>query len=757
MSDKKKKSSKTSRLRALIKKKSTGKDLYKRYELLWQFALDKYLKFMNIENLTDHGEKHVLNVEKYIYRLLTEKARGKLSAFDIFCLLSACCLHDIGMIVKKKSSEPYFKVRQDHHLRTKKLLKERYSEFHLDNQQEAKIIGEICYSHGTPSLDELMPYDNWSIAEHGDVNALLIGALLRIGDLLDLNFLRAPILVADLKKIEGISLYHWKLHSKISDIKIDHENREISIHAIAENEYDLSELYRLKNLVEKELTIVNEIFRNNEIFLDKVSLHTNLDNKKVLSKENPFLKLASFDWSKHVAFFGRDRETDDIRDRVFSGKLLVLVGESGVGKTSLLNAGLKQELIENGHYVFGSRASKTFQEDLLKNMKTQLPQFKSKDIFHLLENISSAGFELTVFIDQFEELFTLHAHNEIKSKMLNFFENILSNDKLSTKIVLSLREDFLAELWEVSENIPALYDRKNTYRLKRLARENARQIIVNTIEFINYSIEDDLVEELLDDFTQRDEGIYPPYIQIVCHEIFKHHKDTYKKSEETPISLATYKKFSSEELSGVEKIIVEYFEEILDGFSFEERTVIHEILAPMITYFYTKQRITYEQILEINNNRIDDIDKTLDRLIKHRIINKIETEKNEYELIHDFLAKKILENKPSLGVSSKIKKAIEYIEDNFGKQVSLEDIATNVGFSREHFSRIFKVEMKENFIDYLNKRRIEEAKRYIRKDPRIKVVDMYRQVGFANQQHFTKIFKKVTGYTPNAYRKKVIE
>jgi ABC-type multidrug transport system fused ATPase/permease subunit len=342
MSDTRKINLKTYRLRGLLKKKS--KDLYKRFESLWQFALDNYLKFMNIENYTNHGEDHVLNVEKNIYSLLTKKAIEALSDFDTFCLLSSCCLHDIGMITKQKSSESYSKVRQNHHLRVKQLLEERYSECHL-NQQEARIIGEICYSHGTPNMDELAPYDNWSIAEHGKVNALLIGALLRIGDLLDLNFLRAPTLVADLKKIKGISLYHWKLHSKISDIKIDHEKREISIHAIADNEHDLSELYRLKNWIEKELNIVIEIFRRNEIFLDKVSLHTNLDRKKVLSRENPFLKLASFDWSQHVAFFGRDKEITDIHERVVSGKLLVLVGESGVGKTSLLNAGLKQELI----------------------------------------------------------------------------------------------------------------------------------------------------------------------------------------------------------------------------------------------------------------------------------------------------------------------------------------------------------------------------------------------------------------------------
>jgi len=121
------------------------------------------------------------------------------------------------------------------------------------------------------------------------------------------------------------------------------------------------------------------------------------------------------------------------------------------------------------------------------------------------------------------------------------------------------------------------------------------------------------------------------------------------------------------------------------------------------------------------------------------------------------LCGKVPGKKITLGRSSKIKKALDYIENNFEKQVSLQAIAGSIGFSREHFSRLFKVEMKENFIDYLNKRRIEEAKKYIRKDPRIKVIEIYRQVGFTNQQHFTKIFKKVTDLTPNAYRKKVLE
>ena len=739
----------TYRLRGLLKKES--RDLFKRHELLWKFALDNYLKFMNVEDYTNHGEDHVLNIEKSVYSLITEKAREKLSPFEIFCLLSAICLHDLGMIVKEKMDEQYFSVRKDHHIRVRQLLEERHNEFQL-NQQEAKIIGEICYGHGTPSLDDLEAYDNWSVAPFGEVNAVFLTALLRIGDLIDLSFLRAPKLVADLRKISGESLNHWKLHNKISDIKIDHENEGISIFATADNEYDLSELYKLRNWIESELTIVREAFEKNGVFLNTVSLHTNLDKKKVLSKENPFLKLASFDWSKHMAFFGRDREIADIKKKIIPGKLLVLVGESGVGKTSLLKAGLKQRLIEKGFYVFEIRISDSFQDEFLKNVSAQFSEIKSRDVFHLLGKVSSEKLDLIVFIDQFEELFTFYGHNDVKGKMLSFLEKILNSGKINTKIILSLREDFLAELWEVSARIPVLYNRVNTYRLKKLSRENAKEAITNTIEYINYSIDDELVQHMLDDFTQEDEGIYPPYIQIVCHETFKHHKDRHKeKSEETPLSLAVY-----ESLGGADKIIADYFKEILDGFNYEERTVINEILAPMITYFHTKQRISYEEILKINEKRID-IDKTLSRLIDHRIIKKIETEKNEYELIHDFLAKKILENKPAMGISSSIKKAIEFIETNFDRPISLQEVSGSVRFSREHFCRLFKAETGELFTDYINKRRIEEAKKYMKKDPRIKIIEVYPKVGFTNQQHFTKTFKKFTGNTPNEYKRTLIE
>ncbi len=756
-----KKGKDTIRLRSLLQEtiqkadRESERELYSRYQALWKFSRDEYLDFLNVANYTNHGVKHAQAVEKNIANLLTETARENLEPFELFCLLAACCLHDIGMIDRKEPDEPIETIRPEHHIRVKELLKERYREFQL-NEHEATTIGEICYGHGISSLEEL-DFQEWSVAPYGTVNVSFLTALLRIGDLLDLSFLRAPTLVADLRKIEGVSLRHWNLHEKISDVQIDHENKEILIFARVDNEHDLCELYSLKNWADRELQKVRAELAENGIFLETVSLRTKYNKKKVvLNKQNPFIRLDSFDWDKHVAFFGRDKETRHIAKITEDRDIVILVGESGVGKTSLLNAGLKQKLIEDGVYVFESRVTHAFSEEFKNHLVEQFPSAKDKSLPDALKNISKSGFRVAHLIDQFEELFTFFKEEEKRLEILDYISKVVSDKSINTRLIISLREDFLAELWEVSvsDQILALYDRDNTYRLKKLNRDNAGQIIVNTLKHVKHSIEDELLERLLDDFTKKEESIYPPYIQIVCHEIFKQHKSAHKeKSGEMPLALYSYQR-----LGGSEKIITDYFDEILDGFTLEERTVINDIMECMITLFYTKQRVSLKQILDINGGRID-IENTLERLIKHRIINKIETDperSNEYELVHDFLAKKIMENKPGRWLSSNINRAIVYIEEHLSEQITLEDMAKHLGISREHFCRSFRKEAGQNFVDYVNKKRVEEVKKLLQRDPMIKFKEIYTSVGFTNPQHFAKVFKGITGQSPSEYKKTIL-
>lgn len=98
-----------------------------------------------------------------------------------------------------------------------------------------------------------------------------------------------------------------------------------------------------------------------------------------------------------------------------------------------------------------------------------------------------------------------------------------------------------------------------------------------------------------------------------------------------------------------------------------------------------------------------------------------------------------------------IEKAVHYIEDNYKDKLLLEDVAGYVGISKYYFSYLFKKEKAINFTSYINKVRIDKAIDLL-KNPQITVNQIYEEVGFNDQQYFSKTFKKYTGMTVTEYR-----
>jgi len=100
-----------------------------------------------------------------------------------------------------------------------------------------------------------------------------------------------------------------------------------------------------------------------------------------------------------------------------------------------------------------------------------------------------------------------------------------------------------------------------------------------------------------------------------------------------------------------------------------------------------------------------------------------------------------------------IRKATDYISQHYTEKISLEDVATSVGISKYYLSNMFKKIQGINFSSHLNNVRIEKAKMLL-KNPQITVAQICEQVGFHDQQYFSKIFKKHTGMTVTEYRKR---
>lgn len=94
-----------------------------------------------------------------------------------------------------------------------------------------------------------------------------------------------------------------------------------------------------------------------------------------------------------------------------------------------------------------------------------------------------------------------------------------------------------------------------------------------------------------------------------------------------------------------------------------------------------------------------------------------------------------------------------YINENFAKDISLDDVSRLVDISPYYFSKLFKQEVGENFIEYLTRTRIGHARQLLG-DPRYSIKEVCVMCGYSDPNYFSRIFKKYEGKTPSEYRER---
>ncbi|WP_431686721.1 helix-turn-helix domain-containing protein [Hahella sp. NBU794] len=97
------------------------------------------------------------------------------------------------------------------------------------------------------------------------------------------------------------------------------------------------------------------------------------------------------------------------------------------------------------------------------------------------------------------------------------------------------------------------------------------------------------------------------------------------------------------------------------------------------------------------------------------------------------------------------RKVLEYMQAHFGEDLSLERLALVAGLSPFHFARMFKVTMAEAPHQYLRRLRINAARELLAQG--VDLAEAALICGFANQSHFTRAFKQMSGVTPGSYRR----
>ncbi|MCU6790618.1 helix-turn-helix domain-containing protein [Paenibacillus sp. WQ 127069] len=98
----------------------------------------------------------------------------------------------------------------------------------------------------------------------------------------------------------------------------------------------------------------------------------------------------------------------------------------------------------------------------------------------------------------------------------------------------------------------------------------------------------------------------------------------------------------------------------------------------------------------------------------------------------------------------------DYVENNYHLDLSLTILGENIGLSPSYLSSIFKEVTGMNFVDYINTRRVEQAKIRLRQTQDT-VVDISEQVGFTNSNTFIRVFKRHEGVTPGQFRQMYVK
>lgn len=142
-------------------------------------------------------------------------------------------------------------------------------------------------------------------------------------------------------------------------------------------------------------------------------------------------------------------------------------------------------------------------------------------------------------------------------------------------------------------------------------------------------------------------------------------------------------------------------------------------------------------------SKMKEINEALEFMIEN--VKKISTKKEEKNQIEEVYVSK--------ASSFIVENAKKYIENNYKNKLTLSEVAEHIYVSQWHLSKLLNKCCEKNFSEILNTVRVNEAKKLL-KEPEYRIGDITEMVGFSDMAHFSRVFKKMEGISPNEYRNK---
>ncbi len=344
----------------------------------------------------------------------------------------------------------------------------------------------------------------------------------------------------------------------------------------------------------------------------------------------PYKFLNHYEPSDEAIFFGRDAEKERVLSRIHAYPLNLLYAPSGSGKTSLIQAGLMPALRRDGYCPIYVRVFQDPGSEIASAAAeaAELPKGDSRPFGEVLEAAAEkTGTPVVVFLDQFEEFF-IRFDKAVRDRFVGALSACLTQGKGRIRLVLSLREDFLARLSELQGLIPTIFH--NQFRMTRLSEEASRIAMVEPARLLGLEVEPELVDRLIADLEL--DGIDPPQLQIVCDALYESAGIAQKR-----LTLRGY-----DSLGGTRGILSGYLERTLQEFPPDDRRMTRELLKALVTSEETKAVTESAELARRLGRPPEATERALTELVRRRLVRRIPRGDGYwFELSHEYLVQEI--------------------------------------------------------------------------------------------------------------------
>ncbi len=371
--------------------------------------------------------------------------------------------------------------------------------------------------------------------------------------------------------------------------------------------------------------------------------------------KSPFKFLDAFTLSDKDAFFGRDKEIGVSYNTVFKTPMVLIYGSSGTGKTSLIQCGLANRFDGPDWYPIFIRRNDNLNVSVDEAMKEALGDRStgdlSKDVTRILQKSLRSVYLL---FDQFEELF-IRGKEEEQLRFMNSLRGLLDAN-LPCKIVLIMREEFIAHLYSFEELIPELFDHR--FRVEVMGPIKVKEVISSSFAKFNIHLaepKEEMLDLMVNNISDSKSGITLPYLQVYLDMLYRDvHQKKFGKKESEDYPHLDITKQDIDSLGRIDNVLERFLEDqtktlqktLEEKYGDVNSKFIQTVLNVFVTDEGTKNPVSYvmdgehivlsnEAATFLNNIPAEMLTDMINILHSDRILRK---DSKNIELAHDSLA-----------------------------------------------------------------------------------------------------------------------